>query len=123
MLKIALMSNVIFSFTSAMLMLLLGSLLGSYIPLPSWLWTVLGLGLLVFALDLSVLAVMPKWAMTFTPWVVAADIAWVLLTLVALLIFWAELSSTGVAMITAVNVVVAVLAWAQYAAHKAQSTD
>ena len=118
MLKYALGANALFSASSGFLMLFAHGYFSSHIPLPAWAWMLIGVGLLIFAVDLAVLAYKPSWAGRLTPMVVLSDVAWVALTSVATLWFIDVLSIYGVLMILAVNFVVGSLAYFQSRGHK-----
>lgn len=124
MLKNALLSNAIFSALSGVIILSFGSLLGQHIPLPHVVWLVVGTGLLVFALDLVVLVAKPVWAVRYTKLVVWSDIAWVVVTVSCLVLFWGALTETGVLMILGVNLMVGFLAgWQSLALQKEQGKE
>lgn len=113
MLKKALLSNAVFSGISGLCILLLAAELGSYISLPPILWLVIGLGLLFFSFDLMLLAVFPAWAKKLTKLVIFSDISWVLVTTMAVFIYWEAVSLEGVALIVLINLIVTTLAWFQ----------
>ena len=123
MLKKALLSNAVFSGVSGLCILLLTAKLDSHIPLPSLLWLVIGIGLLVFSADLILLAVFPAWAKKLTKFVVLSDISWVVVATLATLTYWGSLTAEGVALIVVINAMVTVLAWAQAKSYRMEYGD
>ncbi len=114
MLKKALMANAIFSLTSGIGILVVTSWLGQHIPLPAWAWIVLGIGLILFALQLVMMVLIPILAHKLTQLVVVSDIAWVVLTSLGALLFAAQITAMGFTLILVVNLVVGTLAVAQH---------
>lgn len=114
MLKQSLTANALFSGGSGVGILLVQNWLGGHIPGPDWMWWVLGIGLLAFAAQLALMSVKPGLAQKLAMQVVVSDVAWVVLTLGALLLFFEEVSRTGAQLIVTINVVVATLAVLQY---------
>jgi ABC-type uncharacterized transport system permease subunit len=118
MLKKSLAANLVFSACSGIFMLLTPDWLSQQMPAPSWLWTALGVGLLVFAIQLAAMLFVPSLARKLTMQVVASDLLWIAATITALVIFYGEISRTGVSLIIAVNVAVALLAVFQYRGYR-----
>ena len=114
MLKNALMTNAIFSLLSGIGILVGTSWLGQHIPLPAWAWIVLGIGLILFALQLVMMVLVPMLAQNLTQLVVVSDFAWVVLTSLGSLLFAAQLTAMGFTLVLVVNLVVGTLAVAQH---------
>ena len=114
MLLKALMTNAVFSLTSGIGMLAGTSWLAQQIPLPAWLWIVLGIGLILFSLQLVMMVLMPILAHKLALVVVVSDIAWVGLTSLGALLFATEITAMGVTLILMANLIVGALAMAQY---------
>ena len=114
MLKLVLSANALFSCSTGIAMIACRSALSSHFPAPDWLWAELGVGLLMFATGLLMMVVRPALTGRFTVYVVLSDIAWVLFSVLALVVFKASISNFGEALIIAVNTIVGSLAWLQY---------
>lgn len=113
-LRRALLANALFSGASGAVMLLtaepLAALLGFDLP---WILMVAGAGLLVFGAGLVLLARIRPPPVAWVRAVVAADLAWIALTLGALVLWWQAWSAAGVAAVVAVDVVVLAFAIVQ----------
>ncbi len=116
-----LLANALFSLISALLMVLEGAWLSVHIPLPSWLWLALGAGLGLFALQLLAMAINPKLMALLIKQVIVSDIIWVVAAGLAAGLFVSELSTTGIVLVLAVNIMVASLAYLQFSAWKRQA--
>lgn len=125
-LRAALLGNALFSSSCGVLMLLvpsrIGALLGLQAPLVL---QAIGLGLILFALDLIHQATRPRMATWRALYASAGDLLWVLATLAGVLIFPAALSSSGLlAVIAVAGVVLGLGAWQLWAiqhTHRAPS--
>ena len=95
-------------------------LLTQHFPTPAWLWLLLGVGLLWFALQLVLMLQFPAIKQKLMPAVVLADFAWVVTSLALWLLYRASISSIGDGLIIGTNAMVATLAWLQYSAWQAQ---
>ena len=118
MLKQALAVNAAFSGLSGLLIIWFNEWMARHFPGPDWLWTVVGVGLLLFAAQLIAMVVNPAFAKKLTPQVVVSDIGWVALTLLGLAVFFADITTTGVALILAINAVVGTLAVLQHIGYR-----
>lgn len=116
MLKQALAANAVFSATSGLVLITARGALAAEIPAPPWLFAAVGVGLLVFAVQLAAMVAKPELARRLAMQVVASDVGWVVATLAALVVFHARISTLGVVLILAVNVVVAGFALVQFRA-------
>lgn len=116
MLKQALAANALFSATSGLVLIAARGALAAEIPAPPWLFVALGIGLLGFAVQLAAMVLRPALARRLALAVVASDVGWVVVTSAALAVFYARVSTPGIALIVAVNAVVAVFALVQYRA-------
>ena len=119
MLKQVLVANATFSAGAALAMLIAPHWLEPHVPLPRPAWLGLGIGLLLFALQLALMAARPALARKLTPQAIAADWAWVGLTTIAMFAGWRDLSATGVALVLAVNAIVAAFAILQQRGYRA----
>ncbi|MEO0987092.1 MAG: SRPBCC family protein [Cyanobacteria bacterium J06639_14] len=113
-LRIALLSNAVFSVVCGLLMLVcpgfIGSLLGPQIDL---LWRLLGLGLLIFAADLVHQATRPRLLTWRALYASVGDFLWVIGSAVGLLLFSSQFSLTGVVMVLVIAGVVWVFGYWQ----------
>ena len=114
MLKKALFVNVIFSFFSALVILLANKWLDKHIPLSDWMWLVMGVGLLCFSGLLVLMLNNRRLQVSSTLFVVVSDFSWVAVTTIATVIYIATLSGTGIVLIFVVNLIVGALACFQY---------
>lgn len=114
MLKQALKANAVFSTASGLTLILARDALSAEIPAPAWFFAAIGVGLLAFAAQLALMVAKPDLARRLAMQVVVSDAAWVVITSAALVAFFARVSAIGVALILAVNAIVAVLALLQY---------
>jgi len=110
--RFPLLANAMFSLGGGLLLIFGSADLGRWLgPDVGGLYVLLGFGLTLFAFSLLLLARRP------TPLIVlmvtAADIAWIISTSGALLIWRSEFTTTGVMLILATNGAVAALAWLQ----------
>lgn len=118
-LRIPLLLNATFSGVNGLLLFLVSSMVATWLgPQATWIYMVLGVGLLLFALLLSILAVRP------TPLgllvVTSADVAWIVSTTAAVLVWRHDFTSMGWGVVFGTNVVVLALAWfQQYSIRKA----
>jgi hypothetical protein len=74
----------------------------------------LGVGLILFALQLVMMVLKPKLAVLLTQQVVVSDIAWVVLTSLGALLFSDQLTAMGFMLILVVNLIVGTLAVVQH---------
>lgn len=114
MLKQALLANAGFSAISGTIMLLQTAWLHSHIPLPAVYWTILGLGLISFAISLLVIAGKHRWRMQLATTVVIGDVLWVVAASGLTLVFFSQITILGVALISLVNLFVGTFAVLQY---------
>jgi len=114
MLSKSLIINALFSLVSGLIILSQKASLAVHLPMPDWIWLVIGIGLIGFALELITLAINKGWARRFIGLVIISDISWVVVTSFCLLLFISEISNQGIVIVSLVNVVVAGLVWFQY---------
>ena len=114
MLSKAMLENALFSGASG-LILIIGAALGldDWLGINAWLLVGLGVGLVIYAIDLSFFARSPRWLIPGGRMAVAADVAWVIAA-VALIAFTAALSDAGEVALAAVSLIVAGFAVAQW---------
>ena len=118
MLNKALIANAVFSFLSGLLMLLTQQSLQQQVPLPGWLWSLIGVGLIGFSVQLLLMAKNIEWAQKLTASVVVSDLLWVLATTIAVMLFGADISASVIVAVMMVNLLVALLAWFQYLGYR-----
>ncbi|WDE03881.1 hypothetical protein SG34_021265 [Thalassomonas viridans] len=118
----AIAANALFSFTSGTVFMLARDVLIPHIPLPPLLWTLLGACLIAFSVQLAFMVKNRAWAEKLIVPVILSDIAWVVLTSIALVCYQSQLSGPGIALIVGVNLVVATLAWFQAQAYLKKRT-
>ena len=114
MLKNTLLLNALFSSFSAIVMLFAGAFLSQEIPLPQWFWISTAIGLLGFAVMLIFTSLDTSRMRTLSSSIIAGDIAWVVLSAIAFVIWMEQLSPTGSLMIWGVNAAVGSFALLQY---------
>lgn len=119
----ALVSNGIFSFLCATLMLVFPAWLSEHIPLNKGDWIGLSVGLLVFVVGLVFLAVRPEQAKKHGLSIVIGDILWVIISSVLLINYLSYISTTGVTLVLMVNLFVSVFAVLQYMGLKQHSAS
>lgn len=118
-LRTPLLLNAVFSGSNGLLLFFAAPLMATWLgPPTTWIYTVLGVGLLLFTLLLGILSVRP------TPLgllaVTTADVAWVVCTTAALFIWRHDFTPMGWSVVLGTNVVVLTLAWfQQYSIRKA----
>jgi len=118
MLKKAIMKNAIFSGVSGLVILLKSDWLLIQLPSPDWLMMVIGVGLLMFSLQLLLMTRINALAEKLILQVVFSDVAWVLITFVALIIYHEHFSNIGVGLVIFINMIVTTLIWLQFSAYK-----
>jgi len=106
----SLLANAIFSIVSSSIILLNVSWLSTHIPLNEGLWALIGIGLFVFALQLTFLAFNQVWAQRLIKHVIRSDFAWIIITLLSAVYFNAALTTQAWLIIMSVNLIVLVLA-------------
>ncbi|MCG8609369.1 MAG: hypothetical protein MI864_02440 [Pseudomonadales bacterium] len=111
-LKKILLVNVIFSFVCAFELFVFSEtwarLLGSFPPI---IYEALGVFLAFFGLDVLYVATRKAIDFRFAKWIMMADWAWVVSTIIILPVFAAWFSLTGLLVWSAIAVFVAVVAW------------
>lgn len=110
----SLIANAIFSGSSALIILVFGSWFNHHVQMPQWIYLGIGIGLLIFAIQLGLMVKLDKLREKLINSVIVSDIAWVLITGGMLLGYSESVSNVGVFIILAVNVIVSILAWLQY---------
>ena len=110
----ALTENAWFSGIAGMV-LIAGAALGldGWLGVEAWLLAALGVGLVIYAIDLLLVARSPRWIVQGAKAAVLADIAWVVIA-AALIGFTAVLSTQGEVALAIVSLVVAGFAAAQW---------
>lgn len=121
----AISGNALFSGATGVL-LLAGSVIGSWFGIDRWILAALGAGLSGFAAVLLVLLTQPRHLLLGARWVIAADAAWILGAATLLSAWPSTLSAAGRTALLGATVVVAVLTLAQLSglrrAHGSQVT-
>jgi|GEM_PF-1634442 len=123
MLNKALLANAVFSSTSGITIVLFRQWFGSQFSAPEWLMLAIGVGLLLFTVQLLAMTKVKVLAEKLTLSVVFSDVAWVLITCVLLFLLNDKMTNVGAVMILVVNLVVSLLAWTQYTAFKKERSD
>lgn len=114
----ALLANALFSLITGVCALTFQSDLSSSIPIPSWMWLVVGLGLIGFSLQL-VLMVKIQWlAKKLIISVIWADAGWVAITSILSIIYQSQITQPGLLLIGFTSLVVGCLAIAQYSGYR-----
>lgn len=116
------LGNAIFSSTCGVLLLFKPQWFSLHISLPNELLAFIGLGLLAFAVQLLMMFKRPTLATQCLKAVVLMDICWIILTAIAGVLFSSHITVVGGVFITGVNIVVALLALAQYRLHQTLSS-
>ena len=114
MLQQAMFANALFSFVSGSLFVLAQDFLKRHIPLADLIWTVMGLGLILFSAQLVLMVKNDHWAEKLIGSVILSDIIWIVISFATLLYFRTQISPLGRSLIIAIDVIVAVLALLQY---------
>jgi len=123
----ALLANAIFSGTSAVFIFLGYEGLTTEIPLPSLYWTIIAVGLGLFAGQLLLMAMVlispkapkAKLVVKLTPSVIVNDVIWLVGSFALAGIFANQISTLGLGIITAVNICVGSLVAVQVKGLKA----
>jgi len=118
MLKKAIMKNAIFSGVSGLVILLNSDWFLIQLPAPDWLMTAIAVGLLIFSLQLLLMTRVNALAERLILQVIFSDLAWVLITFIALVAFHEHFSSIGVGLVLFINMIVTSLIWLQFSAYK-----
>lgn len=118
MLAKTLLANAIFSLITGLMFYIFQDELMLHIPAPNWFWMALSGGLILFAVQLFIMAKKPSLAIKFTMLVVLLDIAWVLISSIGWLYFFESIDATGGALIVAANIIVGSLAALQFKAYR-----
>lgn len=107
-----LLINAAFSGANGLLLILASPTVAEWLgPQATWIYAVLGVGLLLFSLTLSIVALRPTPLAVLA--VTGADVAWVVGTTTALLVWRHEFTPFGWGIVLATNAVVSTLAWFQ----------
>ncbi len=112
-LKITLIANALFSGVSGLFMILLPDWFAGQVGLTqSLLILCIGIGLVVFAG--YVLFTSVKGAMQNVTGIISGDIAWVVGSLVALILFWTKIPASGRWLVDIIAIIVGLFAYFQY---------
>jgi len=104
--------NAVFSVANGVLLVLASPMAATWIGPPvDWIYALLGVGLLLFGLVLSGVAIRPTPLAVLA--ITGADLAWVIATTTALLVWRHDVTPLGWALVLGTNAVVASLAWFQ----------
>mgnify|MGYP000370703125 CR=1 FL=1 len=114
----ALFANALFSGACGIGIFVVHPALIPHIPLPSIMFIILGLGLILFSGGLLWLCQSQKLAQRLAPLVIGADIMWVIASCGLTALFYEFVTTTGLLAILAVNVVVTLLGGLQYIGYK-----
>jgi len=112
------MKNAIFSGVSGLVILLNSDWFLIQLPAPDWLMTAIAVGLLIFSLQLLLMTRVNALAERLILQVIFSDLAWVLITFIALVAFHEHFSSIGVGLVLFINMIVTSLIWLQFSAYK-----
>jgi len=122
--RMALLTNACFSSTCGLLMILFPSLIGQLIGIDAPLTlTIIGTGLILFALDLAHQATRKKITIWRAIYACCADFLWVILTLIILTAFPDLFSNKGIFIVITVGVIVFALASWQVSGLRKLSRD
>lgn len=111
-LRTPLLLNAVFSMVNGLVLVLASPLVASWLgPRATWIYMVLGGGLLLFAFLLGILAVHPTPLRLLA--VTCADVAWVVSTTAALFVWRHDFTSMGWGLVFGINAIVLALAWFQ----------
>lgn len=113
-----LLSNAVFSLVSGLLIWVNQEWVRLHIPGPEWLFFLISLGLIAFSVQLVVMTRSGFLAEKLIVTVIASDVAWVLLSGMAVIIRSSDFSANGIFMVILVNLVVGLFAWLQFAEYK-----
>lgn len=122
MLRMALRENAAISGVSGLVLLLGAAWLDGWLGIDWWLLATVGVGLLVYAVDLAWVARDDRLLVPGARMAIAADVAWVL-GAVALIAFTAVLTRRGEIALAVVSLVVAGLAAAQWVGLRRMTED
>lgn len=112
MLRPPLLMNAVFSGANGLLLTLAPVLIASWLgPKTTGIYSLLGVGLLLFCLTLGLLAARPTPLAVLA--ITAADLGWVISTTGALLVWRHDFTSLGFTLVVGTNVIVWTLAWFQ----------
>lgn len=109
--------NAIFSLLSGVLFILAQDFLIAHIPLNSQIWTLLGVGLVLFSVQLVLMIRSQYWANKLILSVIFSDIGWIILTFTTAIYYQTLISNLGLSLILFVNILVSALAWFQFSGY------
>lgn len=118
MLQKILYANASFSLLSSIFILTQTSYLQNHIPLVTWMWMVIGVGLLLFSIALFYLAHNEIYGKKYALLVIFADIFWIVITAVAYCIFTENVTVTGGVIISVIDTLIALFALLQYKGYR-----
>lgn len=114
-LRNALLFNAVFSLACALPLLLMPATVAAFLgDVPAMLCLVLGVGLLVFALEVAWVATRKPVSQTYARLITYADLAWVVATPVVMLAASSQLSGWGQIVLLDVALVTGFCAWCQW---------
>ena len=114
MLVKSLIANAIFSTSSAAVIFTYAAWLNEHIQMPYWIYLGIGIGLLLFAVQLILMAKLQSLREKLIDSVIVSDAAWVLITGGLAFGFSENISESGAVIIVSVNIIISLLAWFQY---------
>lgn len=115
LLRYALWGNALFSGISGLVALLAGEQLGTLMGISATaVFTILGIGLIAFALTIAWFASRPTIDRRFAWIVIILDVVWVIDSLAILLVGWPPLTTTGKWLVAIIADIVAVFAIVQF---------
>ncbi len=115
LLRYALWGNTLFSGVSGLVTLVAGEQLGTLMGIEETaVFTILGIGLITFALTIAWFASRPTIDKRFARIVIILDVIWVIDSLAILLVGWPPLTTTGKWIVAIIADIVAVFAIVQY---------
>lgn len=111
-LRLPLLLNAVFSGVNGLLLLCASPMVATWLgPQATWIYTVLGSGLLLFVVILSTAAVRPTPVGSLA--ITGADVMWVIFTTTSLFIWRDHFTSLGWGLVLGTNAVVLALVWYQ----------
>ncbi len=103
MLKKAIAANAAFSGVSGLVLWVMRDWISQQISAPDWLFAVISIGLMAFAIQLVLMVKFDSLANKLIMSVVYSDIGWVLLTTMALVVLFDSFSLVGIWMVIGIN--------------------
>ncbi len=116
--KDAIAANALFSALGGLVLWVMRDWVSEQILAPDWLFITISIGLIAFAVQLALMVKFDDLANKLIMSVVYSDIAWVLLTSLALVVLFDSFSLVGIWIVIGINMIVSSLAWLQFQNHR-----